>query len=111
MPLSERARIEAYLPVQPKKPVYERLLDAFEREFIHTFGGCTVVKNTEGKYLSADGEPVTDKINLVYADAPFDFVDNFEALSDYADELKKLALRCTDEESILIVVHRIYHSV
>lgn len=111
MPLSERARIEFYLPAPPKKPVYERLLEAVEREFIYTFGGCTVVKNTEGKYLSAEGAPVTDQINIVYADTPFDFEENFEALSTYADELKKIALECTDEESVLIVVHRIYHSI
>lgn len=109
MPLSARARIEVYLP-ERKKPVYRRLLKAFQNEFLQTFGGCTVIKDIKGLYLSSNDEPDADKINLVYADTPFDFEKNFEALSEYADALKKAALEASEEESILIVVHKIYHS-
>jgi hypothetical protein len=110
LPLSARARIEIYLPDR-KKAVYRRLLKAFEQEFLQTFGGCTVIRDIKGLYLSANDEPDADKINLVYADTPFDFEKNFEALSKYADELKQAALEASEEESILIVVHKIYHSV
>lgn len=110
MPLLKRARIEIYLP-ERKKSNYERLQNAFEREFLETFGGCTVIENIKGWYRSADGEPDSDKINLIYADTPFDFEKNFEALSKYADELREAALEAIEEESILIVVHQIYHSI
>ncbi|HEX8736908.1 MAG TPA: hypothetical protein VF721_16360 [Pyrinomonadaceae bacterium] len=110
MPLSARARIEIYLPDR-KKAVYRRLLKVFEQEFLQTFGGCTVIRDIKGLYLSANGKPDADKINLVYADTPFDFEKNFKALSKYADELKQAALEASEEESILIVVHKIYHSV
>lgn len=109
MPLSARARIEIYLP-EKKNKAYQRLLPVFQREFLETFGGCTVIEDIKGLYLSADDETDTDKINLIYTDAPFEFDENFEALSRYADELKAAALEATEEESILIVVHKIYHS-
>ena len=110
MPLSARARIEVYLP-ERKNAGYQRLLKAFQQEFLQTFGGCTVIENIKGLYLSADDETETDKINLVYTDTPFDFEKKFKALSKYTDELKKAALEASEEESILIVVHKIYHSV
>jgi 16S rRNA G966 N2-methylase RsmD len=110
LPLSARARIEVYLP-ERKTAAYRRLQKAFQQEFLQTFGGCTVIENIKGLYLSSNSEPDADKINLVYADTPFDFEKNFKALSKYADELKKAALEATEEESILIVVHKIYHSI
>ena len=110
MPISARARIEIYLPDVPKK-VYRNARKAFEREFLETFGGCTVIKNIKGLYLSAEGKTATDKIVLLYADTPFEFRKNRAALSKYTDELREVAYRATDEESILIVVHEIYHSI
>ncbi|HEX9962667.1 MAG TPA: hypothetical protein VGB00_17170 [Pyrinomonadaceae bacterium] len=110
MPLSARARIEAYLP-ERKTPAYRRLQKAFEQEFLQTFGGCTVIRDIKGLYLSENGKTDADKINLVYADTPFDFEKNFKALSKYTDELREAALEASEEESILIVVHKIYHSV
>ena len=110
MPLSARARIEIYLPDR-KRAVYRRLLKAFQQEFLQTFGGCTLIKDIKGLYLSENGKTDTDKINLVYTDTPFDFEKNFKALSGYADELREAALEAREEESILIVVHKIYHSV
>lgn len=111
MPLLKRARIEIYLPDKPKKPVYRRLQKAFEEEFLRTFGGATVIKNIQGLYLSASEKPDADKINLVYTDTPFDFEKHFKALSKYTDELRRSALQASEEESILIVVHQIYHSI
>lgn len=88
-----------------------RLQKAFEQEFLETFGGCTVIENIKGLYLSSNEETDEDKINLVYADTPFDFDKNFKALSKYTDQLREAALEATEEESILIVVHEIYHSI
>ena len=110
MPLSKRARIEVYLPGRPKTSD-RRLQRTFEQEFLATFGGCTVIKNIRGLYLGADGKADFDKINLVYGDTPFDFDGNARALSKYTDELRAAAKEASGEESILVVVHEIYHSV
>jgi hypothetical protein len=107
LPLLKRARIEIYLPEIQNK----RLQQAFEQEFLKTFGGATVIENIKGLYLSSEGETDADKINLIYADTPFAFEENFEALSKYTDELREAALEATEEESVLIVVHEIYHSI
>jgi hypothetical protein len=107
LPLLKRARIEIYLPEIKNA----RLQKAFEREFLQTFGGCTVIENIKGLYLSSDKKTDADKINLVYADTPFDFEKNFKAISKYTDELREAALEATTEESVLIVVHEICHSV
>ncbi len=110
MPLLKRARIEVYLPDKPK-PAYRRLQKAFENEFLQTFGGATVIKDIKGLYSAEDGKTDSDKVNLVYADTPFDFDKNFKALSKYTDELREVALKASEEESILIVAHQIYRSV
>jgi hypothetical protein len=107
LPLSKRARIEIYLPSGAK---FGRLKTVLEREFRYTFGGCTAVVGIKGQYLYASGESRSEAIDLLYSDTPFDFNANLAALTEYTDRLKSLALRLTAEESILIVVHEIYHS-
>ena len=87
------------------------MLRAFENEFLETFGGCTVIQGIKGLYCGADGATDHDKISLVYADTPFDFDENFEALSVYTDELRRAALEASEEESILVVVQELYHSL
>jgi hypothetical protein len=110
LPLSKKARIEIYLPDKPQS-AYRRLQKAFENEFLRTFGGATVIKNIKGLYLSANDKTDSDKINLIYADTPFDFDKNLKAIGKYTDELREAALAASEEESILIVVHEIYHSL
>lgn len=110
MPLLKRARIEVYLP-ERNAIEYSQLQRFIEDEFLNTFGGCTVIRNIKGLYLGSDDSVATDLVDLVYADTPFDFDKNFEDLSRYADELRKAALEASDEKSILIVVHEIYHSI
>lgn len=78
---------------------------------MHVFGGCTVIENIKGLYLSENDKTDSDKINLVYADTPFDFDENFEFIAEYTDDLRESALEASEEESILIVVHEIYHSI
>ena len=110
MPLSKRARIEIYLPDR-KKANYRRLHRALEQEFLTTFGGCTVIKDIKGLYLGSDGKSDFDRINLIYADTPFDFGKNLAALSKYTDDIREAAVEATEEESVLVVVHGIYHSI
>ena len=50
MPLSEKARIEAYLPDLPKR-AYQELLETLDRELSYTFGGSTIIRGLDGSYL------------------------------------------------------------
>ena len=110
MPLSKRARIEIYIP-ERETSNYAVLESVFEQEFLHTFGGCTVIRNIKGIYLGSDKETEVEPVTLVYSDTPFDFDDHFEAIEKYTDDLRVAALEASDEESILVVVHEIYHSL
>ena len=85
MPLSEKARIEVYLP-DVRRSEYQDLLSAMEQEFTYTFGGCTTVRGLEGNYLSRLGPIMQDRINLVYTDTPFDTEEHFGVVARYADQ-------------------------
>jgi hypothetical protein len=110
LPLSKRARIEIYLPTKNEER-YQRLRRAVEIEFLRKFGGCTIIRGASGLYLDSDGNEDTDNIDVIYADTAFELEENITKLSQYTDELKDVVLRATNEESVLLVVHEIYHSV
>ncbi len=110
MPLSAKGRIEVYLPDLPK-PSYQHLLQAFDDEFTYNFGGCTIIHGLDGSYLSKFGQPIKDRINLIYTDTPYSFQDNLELLSNYTDKLRKTAFDALEEEAILVAVWQIYHSI
>ena len=109
MPLSERARIEVYLPDLPRLN-YQDLLDALTTEFTYSFGGCTIVRGLDGTYLSQAELPIQDRINLIYSDTPYGFNENFETVSTYVEELNRAAHAALQEEAIFIVVSQVYHS-
>jgi hypothetical protein len=109
LPLSEKARIEVYLPDLPRQ-AYQDLLDALDQEFTYTFGGCTILRGLDGSYLCRLGLMVHDRIHIVYTDTPFAFEENFARISRYADELRDAALAALDEEAVLVVVSKVYHA-
>jgi hypothetical protein len=109
LPLLKRARIEIYLP--EGRGLYKKLRKVFENEFLYTFGGCTVIREIEGHYLSSNNLHEFDKITLVYADTPFDADSHFDQVSRYTDDLRKTVLEVSSEESVLVAVHSIYHSL
>ena len=109
MPLSEKARIEVYLPDLPKR-AYQNLLDALEQEFSYTFGGSTIIRGLDGSYLSQAGLQIRDRVNLIYTDTPFAFDENLGRISRYADELRNAAFEALEEEAILVVVFKVYHT-
>lgn len=109
MPLSEKTRVEVYLPDLPTPP-YRRLLETLRREFTHTFGGSTLVRGLSGTYLSRLGLTVEDQVNLLYTDAALEFEADAALISEYADALRRAAYRALDEEAILVTVHRVRHS-
>lgn len=93
------------------QPAYQDLLAALAREFTYTFGGCTIMPGLDGSYLSPLGVPIRDRVNLIYADAPFSFTESFITISRYADELKQAAFDALHEEAILLVVMPVHHAV
>ena len=98
-----------YLPDLPK-PAYQDLLDALDREFTYTFGGCTIIYGLDGSYLSRAGLKLRDRVNLIYTDTPYAFDENFEIISKYADKLRVATYEALEEEAILVVVYKVYHS-
>jgi hypothetical protein len=109
LPLSEKARIEVYLPDLPT-PAYQDLLETFDRELTYAFGGCTIQRGLDGSYLSLRGDIIRDRINLLYTDAPFAFDEDYDTLVTYAQEIRAAAFDALNEEAILITVTRVYHS-
>jgi hypothetical protein len=106
LPLLERVRVEVYLPDLPASE-YQSLLLSFEEEFTYTFGGCSILRGLEGNYLSADGERIPNRINVIYSDAPLALSTNFETVAAYVGELKRVVMRVLPEEAILIAVQQI----
>jgi hypothetical protein len=109
LPLSEKARVEVYLPDLPRA-AYQDLLSALEQEFTYTFGGCTIVRGLDGSYLSQAGAQIQDRINLIYTDTPYTFEENFGIISTYADTLKGATVVALKEETVLVAVMKVYHS-
>ncbi len=109
MPLSEKARIEAYIPDLPSDS-YQKLIETLEQEFTYTFGGCTLVRNLSGSYQSHLGLPIQDRLNLIYTDAPFTHNEEWLLLSRYTDILRQIAFKALEEEAVLIAVLKVYHS-
>ena len=108
MPLSERARIEIYLPDLPKH-AYQDLLEVLDRELTYTFGGATIIRRLDGSYLSRLGSQVRDRINLIYTDAPFGLRTHRSAIAQYANHLHDAAFAALEEEAVLVVVMAVYH--
>ncbi len=109
MPLSGKARVEVYVPDLPS-PLYGALLQALEREFAFTFGGCTTIRGLDGSYLLRSGTIAQDWVNVIYTDAPFPVEENIETLSRYADELKLAAFEALEEEAVLVTIAEVYHA-
>ena len=109
MPLSEKARIEVYLPDLPKAS-YQDLLNAFDQEFTYAFGGCTIIRGLDGSYLSHAGLILEDRINLIYTDTPYGFKENFEIIAKYTDKLREAAFKALEEEAIMVAVYPVHHS-
>ena len=109
MPLSEKARIEVYIPDLPQQ-TYQNLLNALAQEFTYTFGGSTIIRGLDGNYLSRRGLQIQDRVHLIYTDTPFAFKENFERLSRYTEALKDATFDALEEEAILIVVLKVYHA-
>jgi hypothetical protein len=95
LPLFERTRVEIYLPDLPS-PEYKNLLRLFEEELTYAFGGASIVRGLEGRYLTRSGELVPDRINLLYSDASLALSTNFSSVEAYVRGTK----RCSNERTV-----------
>ena len=108
MPLSEKIRIEIFIPDLPD-PIYGRILEEFGDELSYAFGGCTV-SSTSGKYHSDSGLILPDRINILFTDAPFKWAKDRDVIKRYAEELRGIIEQTLkEEEAILISVYPVYH--
>ena len=110
MPLLERIRVEVYLPDLPSSQ-YQNLLRSLQKEFTYAFGGASIIRGLEGSYLSASGELIPDRINLLYCDAPLALSKDFSNVATYVRQLKRAAMEELSEEAVLISVEQLYHGI
>jgi hypothetical protein len=109
LPLSEKVRIELFIPDLPD-PIYFNLLERLGDELSYAFGGCTVVQ-ASGKYRSESGLMLPDKINILFTDTAFDWVKDQEVIGRYAAELQDAVSRALkNEEAILVAAYEVRHS-
>ena len=109
MPLSEKVRVENYVPDLPVQ-TYQDLLESLEQEFTHTFGGSTVVRGLRGSYLSRLGSAMRDRVNLIYSDLPLSLQGDRELISRYADYIRDATPAALNEEAVLVAVIEVYHA-
>lgn len=106
-----RIRVEVYLPVR-YEPAYRDTLSWVIRQFTELRGGCTVIENAGGYYLSQSNQIIDDRVSLVYCDFPMNWAKRAERKEtlEYCSELQSFLLRNLWEEAILIAVFPVSHS-
>ena len=108
MPLSEKVRIEIFIP-DPSDVAYRNLLKELATELSYAFGGCTQVP-ASGQYRTFDGSIFLDKINILFSDAPLLWRRDRLAIAQYVDWVSRAAQRALErEEAVLISVYPVYH--
>lgn len=108
MPLSEKVRIEIFIPDLPD-PVYASILEELGNELTYAYGGCTVV-STNGKYRSSGGLILPDKIHLLFSDTPFLWVRDRLIVELYAERIRTVVKRAlAREEAIMVVAYAVFH--
>ena len=108
MPLSEKIRVELFIPDLPD-PICGRLLEELSDELCYAFGGCSI-STTAGKYRSIAGTILPDKVNVLFSDTPFYWGKDRLLIERYAEALRHVVQQAlSNEEAILIAVFSVYH--
>ena len=108
MPLSEKVRIEIFIPDSPHSS-YRDLLEELAAELTYAFGGCTQVQ-ASGKYNSFDGRIFSDPIIILFSDAPLLWERDRLALGQYVDWVRRAAERALEQEQVVLLsVHPVCH--
>ena len=106
-----RIRVEVYVPIR-YEAAYQDTLSWIIREFTELRGGCTVIEDAGGYYLSRQNEIIDDRVSVVYSDFPMDWNNltaRNEALS-YCSGLETFLLENLWEEAILITAYPVSHT-
>ena len=107
-----RIRVEVYVPVRYES-AYQDTLAWLIREFTELRGGCTVIENSGGYYLSTSNEIIDDRVSIIYSDFPMNWSKRGDRneVTKYCAELQKFLLEnLMEEEAILIVAYPVTHS-
>ena len=109
MRLSEKVRIEIFIP-DPSDPVYHELVGELASELSYAFGGCTEVQ-ASGRYNAFRGRIISDRITILFSDAPLLWERDRLTLVQYVDWVKRAAQRALEqEEAVLISIYPVCHS-
>ena len=105
-----KTRVEVYIPIR-YEPAYQETLCWVIEELTRLRGGCTVVEDLAGYYLSKTYRVIRDRVSLVYSDFPM----NWEEPSDqievcgYCTDLKRFLVESLWEEEVLIAAVPVAH--
>ena len=105
-----KTRVEVYVPIR-YEPAYQDTLSWLIEEFTELRGGCTVIENVGGYYLSHRNEVIDDRVSVVYSDFPMDWdrhADQTDVL-DYCAMLRNFLLENLWEEEIMIGAYPVSH--
>jgi len=105
-----RIRVEVYIPIR-YEAAYQDALSWVIREFTELRGGCTVLENVSGYYLSQSNQIIDDRVNVVYSDFPLSWnkrTDRAEALQ-YCGGLQLFLLENLTEEAVLVSAYPVFH--
>lgn len=106
-----RTRVEVYVPIG-YEAAYQDTLAWVIREFTELRGGCTLIENAGGYYLSQANEVIEDRVSLVYCDFPMSWAkraDRNEVLR-YCSGLQQFLLDHLREEALLIAAYPVSHN-
>jgi hypothetical protein len=106
-----RIRVEVYIPIRYESAYRETLFWVTE-ELTRLRGGCSIIENVGGYYLSIADEIIEDRVNIVYSDFPMDWENpaEREEVLKYCSGLQKFLLENLWEEAILITAFPVHHS-
>ncbi|MGH9949623.1 MAG: hypothetical protein ACRD6X_20820 [Pyrinomonadaceae bacterium] len=107
-----KIRVEVYIPIRYETAYRETLLWVTE-EFTRLRGGCSVIENSGGYYLSTADQITGDRVNIVYSDFPMNWHDEIDRKNTlvYCSGLQQFLLNNLWEEAILITAYPVNHAV
>lgn len=109
MPLSERVRIEIFIP-DLSDPIYGNILEQVGNELTYAYGGSTTIA-TNGKDRSSEGFIFPDRVNLLFSDTPFRWERDRLLRELYAERIRSVVNRAlAQEETVLVAVYPVYHA-
>jgi hypothetical protein len=109
LPLSKKVRIEIFIP-DPPDTAYRNLREELAGELSYAFGGCTEVL-ASGQFNSNDGFISSDRIKILFSDAPLTWEEDHQILAEYFDLVRRAAHQALPrEEVILVSAFSVFHA-